>query len=194
MLEKVNNPLTEFTSAISADVLNFVGKTSISEFKEVAHQLNSMENYPITQIRANNIGLVLQSCDFSGYEVSASIQGLLDKEIHASISTRIQSQTDEREQASLDYSLQKEMERQEKELELKSRKFENELSQVKSQEAAASEQRLVEVTREYAAKLKYLAQLKKLDVDITKVLVAENQKTVSYSMYPPHVTPESTKE
>jgi len=194
MLQKSNNPVTDFTSAVSADLLNFVGKLDITQFKEHAADLNSLENFPITQQRAKDIGFIMETADFCGYSVSESIQKLLDKEIHASIAKRIQLQEDEQTQASLDFKLEKEATRQKRQLELQQAQADCEIEQMEKREKVLLENRLQELKASLNQKVEYVKQLKKLGADVTKILVSENQGNFTKEVFQTYTTPELKKD
>ena len=170
---------------MSADLLNYVGRVNITEFKNQSAELNSLTHFPITQQRAKDIGLSMETVDFCGYSVSDSIQQLLDKEIHASISKRIKAQEDEQRQASLDFTLEKEALRQKKQLELQRAQVASELEQLERKEKLSVDSRLHEQQSSFDQKLNYLKQLKKIGVDVTQILVAENQEHITSSRIQP---------
>lgn len=138
MLETSLNPVATFTSAVSADILNFIATVNLSEFRDNYHKLNDISNFPITNKRAGEIGFFLEHTDFCGY----TLNELLENET-------------ERHRIELD-------------------------AQSKLADIRCSEQ-----AKLMADKVKFLSQLKKLDVDLTQILVAENGNNFIKNVFTP---------
>lgn len=169
MLDKTQDPISDFANAICADVVSAVGKLSFEEFLRTgASRLNSLETYKELTNRASRNGYKIESIIYNGYTSSKELQSIQDNAIEQRTKLRLNAEIDEQKNKLIDLRLKKENERLDLEANLKRLKFE-------------FEQTLVESRSKFELLLRKLKnesnlKMKQLDQDLINELRVKNQQ------------------
>lgn len=114
MLDATHDPVSEFTNAISADVIDFIGSRQFEQFKCETDALNALSTYPSLAARATFTGFELSKVVFRGYVSSPRLQEMHDEAINKRTELKLQKETQEQQQDLLDFKLQRDSQRAER--------------------------------------------------------------------------------
>lgn len=182
MLDCTNDPIGDFINAASADVMVFGSSLAYEALMTKTGQLSELGTFPILSQRMAAVGFKLTKVVYRGYSTSSQLQSMHDDAIAKRTKLRLTSDTIEVEQAQQAIQLRCKQERSEQEQQLGEAAKRHAMSlqeldhkqkirqQREVHEAALSQQRL-----DNDEELRRLAALKELSVDLTKLLVAENE-------------------
>jgi len=92
MLDKTQDPISDFINAICADVVSFVAKLSFTEFLSNAYKLNDIETYEQLTVRAARTGYNIKSIIYNGYISSNALQAIQDNAIHERAKLRFETE------------------------------------------------------------------------------------------------------
>ena len=186
LLDRSHDPIADFINAVTADVVAFASTLTYEELLQKTALLSESDTYPQLMSRSKSIGYLVSKVVYRGYHASDKLQQMHDDAIQARTQLRLESETESAAQELADLQLQREFERskrkqamQEEETQHRnaiSRKAHEEKLFQKAKEAES------ELKREQAhneERLRYLQQLKQLDVDVTQYLVAQHPKATA---------------
>merc|ERR1711972_1198956 len=139
-----------------------------------SEQLNSLSSYAQLQTAAAKIGMAIDKVVFRGYTAPATLQGMHDKAIEKRTAMNLARESEEEEQKLLDFKLQKEQERSEKQHQLELETLTHELTL----KAKTKEAELSRLQEERHLDLDKLRGIKEIDpnFDICKYLVAKDSQ------------------
>jgi hypothetical protein len=193
MLDRTHDPIADFTNSATADIIDFVGSHTFENFKLNIDKLNNLEIYKNLVERAAGIGFEVHKVVFRGYSASPTLQEMHNHAIEKRTQLILEEETEKQAQNLSDFTLTRELERnrQKKDMEenetMRRLKLERLQSEEKLRQHTQQEKTQLEHTKKenelnlkfneetFKQKLHYLNQLKDLGVDVTKVLVAQEQ-------------------
>jgi hypothetical protein len=182
MLDRTHDPIADFINAVTADVVAFCSKLTYEEIMKKSDELNELDAYAQLVSRAKAIGFQVTKVVYRGYHATDKLQQMHDDAIQARTQLRLESETEQAAQALADMQLAREFDRANKKQEMQAQEssHRNALSRTAHEEKLFQKAKEVEadLARDKATnaeRLKYLASLKELGVDVTKYLVA-NEK------------------
>lgn len=193
MLAQTHDPVADFINALTADIIDFVSGLSFEEFKENTHKLNSLNTYKQLVLRAERIGYQINKVVYRGYTSSPRLQEMHNNAIEARTKLKLEAETEEQSQKIADLKLERELERsiKRREMEESEVRHENQLARLaheeKLREAKAEvESKIEEIRFRNQTELEnkgasnkeeenFLATIQKMNVDLTKYLVAQYQ-------------------
>ncbi len=193
MLNRTHDPVADFINALTADIIEFVGKTNFERFKEQTEELNDLTTYPQLTQRAELIGYKVNKVVYRGYHANAKLQAMHDNAIETRTKLILDGETEEQAQKLEDLKLERTIQREiqiqeqavktaEHEQRLKRMELEEELRRTREEHEAAVKRRkelnAVELEQQKALdteRVKLLNGMADLQVDLTRVLVAENR-------------------
>jgi hypothetical protein len=193
MLAQTHDPVADFINALTADTIDFVSGLTFEEFKENTHRLNSLETYKQLVLRAERIGYRINKVVYRGYTSSPRLQEMHNNAIEARTKLKLEAETEEQSQEIADLKLERELDRsiKRREMEESEVRHENQLARLAHdeklrEEKAELEARIEEIRLKNKTELEnkgalnkeeetFLATIQKMNVDLTKYLVAQYQ-------------------
>lgn len=76
MLDQTHDPVGDFINAVSADVIDFVGRRAFEEFKQHTEKLNDLAAYANLTARASRIGYKISKVVYRGYLAGDKLQAM----------------------------------------------------------------------------------------------------------------------
>jgi len=125
MLDNTADPIADFINACCSDVIQYLSSLSYEEFVENTQKLNDISTYKTLTSRAEMIGYNISKVVFRGFHSSDALQNMHDKAIHERTRLRLEADTEDHRQKTLDLQLAKEEERGMKQRELEREKEEH---------------------------------------------------------------------
>ena len=125
MLDNTADPIADFINACCSDVIQYLSTLSYEEFVENTQKLNDISTYKTLTSRAEMIGYNISKVVFRGFHSSDALQHMHDKAIHERTRLRLEADTEDHRQMTLDLQLAKEEERGVKQRELEREKEEH---------------------------------------------------------------------
>merc|ERR1712110_598603 len=125
MLDNTADPIADFINACCSDVIQYLSTLSYEEFVENTQKLNDISTYKTLTSRAEMIGYNISKVVFRGFHSSDALQNMHDKAIHERTRLRLEADTEDHRQKTLDLQLAKEEERGIKQRELEREKEEH---------------------------------------------------------------------
>ena len=204
MLDQTHDPVADFINALSADVIDWVGARHFERFKAEVEQLNTLENYLQLTGRAARIGYDISKVVYRGYFASDKLQVMHDNAIECRTRLKLEAETQRQEQELADMKLAREKDRaaQQQELEETRTRHHNHMeelvAQAEAERQALKDRTALEAQRQtgeleleqrrqrdeleleterqkHDAQTIFFQQIKTLDVDLTRYLVAQYQ-------------------
>jgi hypothetical protein len=193
MLDQTHDPIADFINALSADVIDFAVGRTFEEFKEATSRLNGLAQYENLIGRAERIGYRINKVVYRGYVASDTLQTMHDEAIEKRTALKLEAETERQAQELADLKLQREAERDSKRRELQHAQTEHAQSLLRLEHDAAREiseldhrQQLAHkredqladiehIHAEYEERLRFLREIRGLEVDVTRFLVAQYQ-------------------
>jgi hypothetical protein len=193
MLAQTHDPVADFINALTADTIDFVSGLTFEEFKENTHRLNSLNTYKQLVLRAERIGYQVNKVVYRGYTSNPRLQEMHNNAIEARTKLKLEAETEEQSQEIADLKLERELERslKRREMEESEVKHKNQLARLAHEEElretkAELESEIEEIKLRNQLELEnkgarnkeeeaFLATIKKMNVDLTKYLVAQYQ-------------------
>ena len=132
MLDKTQDPISDFINALCADVISLVSRQTFAEFlASGAHKLNELESYEQLMQRTSRAGYRIVSVLYNGYASPPALQDMQDEAIQLRTKLRLNAEIERQNNQLANLKLESE-----------NRRFalENELNRLR----ADSEQRLSE--------------------------------------------------
>jgi len=118
MLDNTADPIADFINACCSDVIQYLATLSYEEFVDNTQKLNDIRTYKTLTTRAEMIGYSIGKVVFRGFHSSDALQNMHDKAIHERTRLRLEADTEDHRQKTLDLQLAKEEERGVKQREL----------------------------------------------------------------------------
>eukprot|EP00092_Neocalanus_flemingeri_P034751 GFUD01037819.1.p1 GENE.GFUD01037819.1~~GFUD01037819.1.p1 ORF type:complete len:472 (+),score=167.86 GFUD01037819.1:62-1477(+) len=122
MLDNTHDPIADFINAVCSDTIQYCSSLSYEEFVEKTSQMNELTTFKQLSSRALNIGYRINKVVFRGFHSSDALQNMHDKAIHERTRLRLEADTEDHRQRTLDLQLVKEEERSAKQRELEREK------------------------------------------------------------------------
>ena len=118
MIDASNDPIGDFISAISADVLAFGAGNTYEGLLKCTAQLSELATFPILASRMRQTGFELQKVVYRGYNVCQQLQKMHDEAIAQRTRLKLRADTQQMEQAQQAMELRCRQERAQGEQEL----------------------------------------------------------------------------
>ncbi|GFO33634.1 type ii secretion system (t2ss), protein e, n-terminal domain, partial [Plakobranchus ocellatus] len=188
-----HDPIADLINALCADVISFVGPLTYQQFVEKTSLLSSLETYPQLVHRAESIGFTVEKVVFRGYHASDQLQEMQNNAIETRTKLRLMREIEDQEQKLAALKLDRQQQRSsiQQEMALKRQAHKQKLEELKQQHKLEMDemvlaQQLELESQEYQARLEsqkaedshklvHLANLAKLNVDLTKVVNLQYQ-------------------
>ncbi len=188
MLETSHDPIGDFVNAATSDVVDFTGRHDFESFKQNTDKLNELETYRQLAVRASQCGYRINKVVYRGYGAPERLQQMHDQAIEARTKLQLERATEQQAQDLESFKLESQMLRAGKrrheqtaevvhQLELDQKKQEAELRANEAQyhfrreqQRLESEFRLEHRTRQDSQQREHLAELRRMDVDLTAYL------------------------
>lgn len=135
MLDNTHDPIADFINAVCSDTIQYCSSLSYEEFVENTSQMNELSTFKQLASRALNIGYRVNKVVFRGFHSSDALQSMHDKAIHERTRLRLEADTEDHRQRTLDLQLVKEEERSAKQRELEREKEEHKRSMERGKHA-----------------------------------------------------------
>lgn len=194
MLNSTHDPIGDFINALLADLMNFSSRHTYEQFIQCAQQLSDLSTFPVLCSRAEAVGFKIGKVVYRGYQASDQLQSLCDQAIRTR--TEMKLKQEEQEQRERMRSLEltgshsrggaertEEAARQVHALQLEAeahsaalRRAEEAHAERMRQERETSEVELQAKRAALEAHTEYLRGLQQMGVDLTKYLVACEEK------------------
>ncbi len=193
MLDQTHDPVADFINALSADVIDFVAGLSFEQFKEKTELLNDLATYGQIVQRAERIGYRINKVVYRGYHANENLQAMHDHAIEARTKLRLEAETERQAQQLEDMKLKCEAERAEQRhvMEKADTEHRNRLAEMQHAEELRQEKLQLEADLDAqqqrgalelehrratnAERAAYLGNIREMQVDLTKYLVAQYQ-------------------
>ena len=202
MLDRTHDPIADFINAVASDTIQHCASLTYEKFVENTSQMNELTTFSSLCSRATTIGYKVNKVVFRGFHSSDALQAMHDSAIQDRTRLRLEADTEEHKQRTLDLQLVKKEERSAKERELEqereghkrkmAREAHLERLQMESEVAAQkrdlekaeqgarvvrlrqdAEERVWEAQATAGVEGDRLGKLQELGVALTEVLVAE---------------------
>jgi hypothetical protein len=193
MLDQTHDPVADFINAMSADVIDFVVRSTFEQFKEKTEALNDLGTYRQLVERAKRIGYDINKVVYRGYHANPKLQAMHDGAIEARTKLRLESETEQQAQELEDLKLRRDAERatQRRAVQQADAEHQVRLSRTQHDELlrkreletrsdlearrAANNLELDRQKRVNAEQAAFLDSMKGMNVDLTRYLVAQYQ-------------------
>jgi hypothetical protein len=188
MLETTHDPIGDFVNAATSDVVDFTGRYDFESFKRNTHKLNELETYRQFTVRAAQCGYRINKVVYRGYGAPERLHQMHDQAIEARTKLQLERATEQQTQDLEGFKLESQMLRAGKrrheqaaevahQLELDHKKQEASLRArearydfQREQERLEAELRLEQRIRHDNHQREHLAELHRLNVDLTAYL------------------------
>lgn len=148
MLDKTHDPIADFINAASSDVIQYCSGVTYEEFVENTSVMNNLSTFSQLASRAQLIGYQVTKVVFRGFHSSNALQSMHDKAIYERTRLRLEAETEDHRQKTLDLQLLKEEERSKQQRELEREKDEHKRSLAREAHAEKLGLRSEELTHE----------------------------------------------
>jgi len=193
MLDQTHDPIADFINAVSADVIDLVAGLSFEAFKDRTEALNDLETYGQLTARAERIGYRINKVVYRGYHANDKLQTMHDGAIESRTRLQLEAETERQAQELEDMKLEREASRSEQRraMELADLEHRNDLRRREHAEQLREKKldvdadidarrRRDELTLEKqraqnAERAVFLEQVRGMEVDLTRYLVAQYQ-------------------
>jgi len=125
MLDNTHDPIGDFINACCSDTIQYCSGLTYEEFVDNTSKMNDINTFQQLTIRAELIGYKVSKVVFRGFHSSDALQSMHDKAIHERTRLRLEADTEEHRQKTLDLQLAKEEERSVRERELEKEREEH---------------------------------------------------------------------
>ena len=160
MLDRTHDPIADFINAVASDTVQHCSSLTYEQFVENTSQMNELATFASLCSRADSIGYKINKVVFRGFHSSDALQAMHDKAIQERTRLRLDADTEEHRQRTLDMQLTKEEERSVRTRELEKEREEHKRSMAREAhsealrlEAEAAEQRRQQERAEHEAKV-----------------------------------------
>jgi hypothetical protein len=135
MLDNTHDPIADFINAVCSDTIQYCSGLSYEEFVENTSKMNELSTFKQLTSRSDNIGYRVNKVVFRGFHSSDALQNMHDKAIHERTRLRLEAETEDHRQKTLDLQLIKEEERSTKQRELEREREEHKRSMEREKHA-----------------------------------------------------------
>merc|ERR1719391_1498021 len=135
MLDNTHDPIADFINACCSDTIQYCSGLTYEEFVDNTSKMNDLDTFKQLTSRAETIGYKVSKVVFRGFHSSDALQNMHDKAIHERTRLRLEADTEDHRQRTLDLQLAKEEERSAKERELEKEKEEHKRSMEREKHA-----------------------------------------------------------
>merc|ERR1711963_822459 len=125
MLDNTHDPIGDFINACCSDTIQYCSGLTYEEFVDNTSKMNDINTFQQLTTRAELIGYKVSKVVFRGFHSSDALQSMHDKAIHERTRLRLEADTEEHRQKTLDLQLAKEEERSVRERELEKEREEH---------------------------------------------------------------------
>lgn len=171
MLDTTHDPIGEILNGLCADVIRFCSERTFLQFVQDTAKLNELDAFKVLQQRAARVGFAIDKVVFRGYMASSALQAMHNQAVSMRTKLRLETESQEQEEALHDMKLKKNMERAAREEEMAARKHQHGLRL----QAEAHTQKMAQLRAESEQETKFLAELGAKGVDLTRYLCTKNQ-------------------
>ncbi len=193
MMDQTHDPVADFINALTADVIDHVGRYPFDEFKEHTAAFNDLTHYPQLTTRAEHIGYRINKVVYRGYRASKKLQEMHDQAIETRTALKLEDETERQAQEIADLKLEREHQRalQEQDANIQAQQHRNAIAQMEADQQLAMQRQDFEaelhakqetINVELQAekdknteRLAFLQTLKGFDVNMTQYLIAQYQ-------------------
>lgn len=193
MLDQTHDPVADFINAVSADVIDFVGRRSFEKFKLETEQLNDLAAYGNLTARAGRIGYRVNKVVYRGYLAGDKLQAMHDEAIQARTKLKLEAETEAQAQELADLRLAREAQRAAEQRKLAQEQAEHRIrlerlghdeklrsKREEQDQRAAGRRQFNAIEIEHAKtmdaqRVELLRAMQAMQVDLTKYLVAQYQ-------------------
>ncbi len=194
MLNSTHDPIGDFINALLADMMNFGCRNSYEQFIQQAHKLSELSTFPVLCSRAASVGFTVGKVVYRGYTASNQLQSLCDQAIKTRTELKLKAEEEEQRERARDNELRgatgrgdaeraQEAARQKHKLVLEAARHAEALKRAEEEHAGRLRQQQERARAELEAKVaadkahrEHLEGLKALGVDLTRLLVAQEEK------------------
>eukprot|EP01105_Mastigella_eilhardi_P013673 TRINITY_DN3110_c0_g1_i1.p1 TRINITY_DN3110_c0_g1~~TRINITY_DN3110_c0_g1_i1.p1 ORF type:complete len:218 (+),score=95.85 TRINITY_DN3110_c0_g1_i1:862-1515(+) len=191
MLDNTQDPIGEFFSVVTADVVSFGSSNTYEAFLTNTPKLGDIEQYPMLLARSSAIGVHVNKVVYNGYRTEESVQQVHDQALKERARLQAQQEINEHEQTQLDLKLQRAIERSQREYEMEAKKNEFDREQKNIEERASLSlqqlqhvEQLAQKRADYELEEAHLQQLQHLGVDLTQFLTRAGKHVVQIEAPP----------
>jgi hypothetical protein len=193
MLDQTHDPVGDFINAVSADVIDYVGRRTFEEFKQQTEKLNDLAAYANLTARASRIGYRVNKVVYRGYLAGDKLQAMHDDAIQARTKLKLEAETERQAQELADLRLAREAQRADQQRTMEQEQAEHKIRlerlghderlralKEEQENEAAAKRRLNEIELEHrkatdTQHVELLRAMQAMQVDLTKYLVAQYQ-------------------
>jgi len=125
MLDNTHDPIGDLINACCSDTIQYCSGLTYEEFVDNTSKMNNINTFNQLTTRADLIGYKVGKVVFRGFHSSDALQNMHDKAIHERTRLRLEADTEEHRQKTLDLQLAKEEERSVRERELEKEREEH---------------------------------------------------------------------
>lgn len=193
MLDSTHDPIGDMVNALCADVIQKCAVMSYTDFIQSTAEFNSLETYSGLLKMAESIGFKIPNVVYRGYQASDKIQVMHDAAIQSRTKLNNEAEVAEQTEKLEDMKLAKRLDRsmREMQMQLAAKEHELKMSSLEHKEDILKKelehkelmrQREAEFAVSEAAtkrrneeQVRFLTELNSLSVDLTKLLVSQNQ-------------------
>ena len=125
MLDNTHDPIGDFINACCSDTIQYCSGLTYEEFVDNTSKMNDIKTFQQLTSRADLIGYKVSKVVFRGFHSSEALQSMHDKAIHERTRLRLEADTEDHRQKTLDLQLAKEEERSVRERELEKEREEH---------------------------------------------------------------------
>jgi len=111
MLDRTHDPIADFINAVASDTVQHCSGLTYEQFVENTSQMNELATFGSLCSRAETIGYKINKVVFRGFHSSDALQAMHDKAIQERTRLKLEGDTEEHRQRTLDMRLGKEEER-----------------------------------------------------------------------------------
>jgi len=193
MLDSTHDPIGDMVNALCADVIQKCAIMSYTDFLQSTAEFNSLETFSGLLKMAENIGFKIPNVVYRGYQASEKIQVMHDAAIQSRTRLNNEAEVAEQTEKLEDMKLTKKLDRSMREMQMqlaskehqlkmaalehKEEILKRELEHKEHMRQREAEDAIAEVglKRKNEEQVRYLKELSSLEVDLTKLLVSQNQ-------------------
>jgi len=204
MLDRTHDPIADFLNAVTADVVDQVARHPFEVFKEKTERFNDLATYLQLTQRADSIGYHIAKVVYRGYHASDKLQQMHDQAIETRTRLKLEDETERQGQELEDMRLTREQAREQMKQDmaeadvkhrnnlealqadqiriLEEKNHQAELKAraetLKMEAQAEADQLEIQLKHKKAVnaeQARHLEEIKQLDVDMTRYLVAQYQ-------------------
>ena len=107
MLDRTHDPVADFINAVASDTVQHCSGLTYEQFVENTSQMNELTTFGSLCSRADTIGYKINKVVFRGFHSSDALQAMHDKAIQERTRLKLEADTEEHRQSTLDMRLGK---------------------------------------------------------------------------------------